>query len=307
MGMLGADASETDQYLTWGVELEDSAEAFNGFLNDAFVKYVHFINRRSQKVHTKEELVDGFFIYLYDGLHYSRARQFIKKSDAVERYPEDSLSQFGFLCRSIYRRPTFPFLLPMCRTFRIGDVYLSTDKISHFFGYGRRYFARYGRLLAGGKTEEEAREAIVRWGIMQESSVVGTWVCGIFSHADMEANYQGFLFAQELCYGEPAYVEKEAEGWKILREIDVRPYITPDFDESYNRSHYFGFRRKMTLPVVQQVYCEQYSSPRVQERFARYATYTPSFSKQYIDAYFEARQPEKQREREWPCLCATKR
>ena len=97
----------------------------------------------------------------------------------------------GYLRSSIYRKPAFPFVIPMARTWNIGGVHVGGDKIGHMLGHGRYYYGRYLRARAAGASPEEAMESIVRWGVGVESKIVGGLVDGVFSHADLEANFQG--------------------------------------------------------------------------------------------------------------------
>lgn len=191
---------------------------------------------RARSVDSTEELTKEFYEYLFQGLHSSRVRAWANTSPEVDRFPGKSVSFFEYQRMSIFRDLTaFPFILPMARTVRIGDVYLGVDKIGHFFGFGRRYFQRYLRHRAEGMDGEAAMREVVRWGAVIESSFVGGLVDGIFSHADLEANFQGMLMAIDCCQGERAY---------FARERKVGPYA----GNGHPQVRDAGFRR-----VVQQL------------------------------------------------------
>jgi hypothetical protein len=213
------------------------------------------------------------------------------------------VSFFEYQRMSVFRAMSFPYLLPMARTIRVGEVYLGIDKIGHFFGFGRRYFERYTRYRAHGMGEEEALGKTVRWGIAQESTMVGGLVDGIFSHGDLEANYQGFLMARDLCGGTEPRIERVDGKWRLVRPIDIAQYITPGFDESYNLSHYWGARKRHVIERLRAEYCDKRSLPQVQARFARYRQWTPSFSQQYIEAYFDKKGKNPQKLQSMELIC----
>lgn len=284
-----ARAGETDQYLVWGVELPDSSETINRYLNDEIERYIDKRNHEDKQPCDDEELTRGIYVHFFKGLYASRLRDFLQNSPEVERYPEPSVSYFEYQRLSIYRDHSFPYILPLARTIRVGDVYCGIDKFSHFFGFGRRHYNRYLRLLALGKSEQEAMEGVVLAGIAQESSLVGMLVDGCFSHADLEASFQGFLMARDLCGGEDPFLVVEGNAWKLVRPIDIRAYVTPYFDESYNPNHYWALRKRFVLPLLKEEYSSEFLSQDVQRRFDVYHRWEPSFSRRTIHAYFDAK------------------
>lgn len=294
----GAHGAETDQYLTWDIELEDSSDVLNAYLNEEIEAFLEKANRRKRSIKRRPELVADLYTYLFAGLLRSRVRSFCAKSPLVDRYPDGDVSYFEHLKMSIYRDPAFPFILPMARTIRVGDVYLGIDKIGHFFGFGRRYFQRYCDLRWNFVPHDEAVERVIRAGLAQELSWVGSMVDGVFSHADLEANYQGFRLALALAAKEDPMLVREDGNWRLVRPIDLRNYVTPDFDESYNTSHFTWLRKNLAPERVHERYCGKLNSPIVRARFERYEEgYAPSLSKQIVDEHF-ARRRNNPRERD---------
>ena len=287
-GVAGAArASETDQFMTWGVELEDSAPLLNARLNAELDRFLEKMNRRTRPIDDPVELTRQFYYYLSKGLFGSRFRAYIQRTEDIDRYPALSVGYFQYLKQSVFRDPAFPFILPLTRTIRIGDVYLGTDKVGHFFSFGRRYYQRYQRSIDAGLSEEEAMERVVRWGIAHERYTVGGLVDGIVSKGDLEANFQGFLLARDLCGGEHPYVIREGRTWKRVGDIDLAAYVTPDFDESYNVCVFTGVRKKQVPRILQEEYCSKRELPEVEARFRRYVEYAPSFSQKIVDDCLE--------------------
>ncbi|HIJ74294.1 MAG TPA: hypothetical protein HPP83_09360 [Candidatus Hydrogenedentes bacterium] len=288
-------AAETDQYLAWEVELRDCSDAFNRYLNQEVKRFLEKKNR-AKRAYTPEKLTQKLYLHLFQGIHHSRLRRWLRRSEEVDRFPENSVSFFQYQRMSIYRDLSFPYILPMARTICVNGVYLGTDKISHFFGFGRRYYKRYLRYRKKGFSEEEAVEKVIYWGIHVEKTLVGGLVDGIFSHGDLEAAFQGFRLAKALCAGPDPYIVHDGSEWQLAREIDIRDYVTPDFDESYNNSSYWGARRRHVLSVLNEEYCPKVSLPIVEERFARYEETEPSLSRRVIAAYFEDKENDARKE-----------
>lgn len=289
-----AYAAETDQYLVWDKELADSSAPLNRYLDDQIHLFLDERNGEEEEC-SCEELAHDLFKYLFRGLYSSRLRKFIFESPEIERYPGPSVSYNQHYNMSIYRGRSFPVVLPMARTMRVGDVYFGMDKIGHVFGFGRRYYDRYLRLTRDGKEHEEAMGIVISRGIAYEQSVVGKLVDGIFSHGDMEANYQGMRMALDFCRGDAPYFGRRDEQWVLARPLDIREYITPEFDESYNPSFYWAARKRFVLPILKEEYGDKRLLPQVQARFARYRQREPSFSKKYIDRHFDQKKRNPQR------------
>lgn len=280
----GAGAGETDQYLTWDVTLADSSTALNSYLDEEIRRFVVKANARGRSPESAEAMTIDLYLHFFEGLHASRIRTWLKNSPAVDRFPSDDLSDWEYQRMSIFRKPAFPFVLPMAQTVRVGEVYLGIDKVGHMFGFGRRYFQIYQRALNEGETHDESVERVLRWGIQHEASVVGKLVDGIFSNGDMEANYQGFRLALAFCTGDSPLFYRENNAWQYRGGLDFREYVTPDMDESYNANDYARWRGRRVNPIVD----AQYGAVAPPDRFERYrSNYQPSLSKQFLDAWFE--------------------
>lgn len=304
VGMAFSD--ETDQYLVWGVELSDSADSINRFLNAEIGAFLDKKNASGKKRADDDacecyELTNDLFDHLFAHRKNALIKRWIRNSEEVELYPGPSVRRAQYRNMSIMRGPAFPFILPMARTFRIGGVYLGLDKIGHIFGFGDRYYRRYRKHIENGLPEEEAIKKIVHWGIRQENSVVGKLADGVFSHGDLEGNYQGFLLARDFCEGETPYFVQEQGTWRLTRPVDLRDYITPHLDESFEPSHYRGLRKRFVLAVLRDEYVPKQSLPEVQARFARYRQIEPSVSVRLVHEYFEerGRNPQKEQANEW--------
>ncbi len=284
-----ARAAETDQFMTWGLEIQDSATVLNARFNLELDHFLETINRRTCPLRNPSEVTSEFFWYLCKGLVGSRYRDFIQHAENVEKYPARSISLFKYFRQSVYREPAFPFLLPMTRTIRVGEVYCGTDKIAHFLSFGRRYFQRHERHVKEGLSEEEATERVIRWGFTHEMVTVGGLVDGIVSLSDLEANYQGMRLAFDICGGSRPFVAGHDGKWRRVRAVDLREYITPDFDESYNLPLLIGVRKKQVIDILRREYASKHALPALQARFERYRTWPKSANRLFFEAYFQER------------------
>lgn len=293
-------AFETDQYLALEAEVADSAEVINSYLNQ---ELEGFLERSPVARLECTEIAPRFYRYLFRGLMASRLQKFLKTDPAVDRFP-DGLKYGEHLERSVYRKPWFPFFLPLSPTIRVGEVRFGLDKFGHFFGFGRRYHRHYQRLRSRGVSSEEALRRVIRNGLRQERFFVGGWADGVFSYGDLEANYQGFLLARHFCEGAEPVLERIGALWRVRREIDIRDYVTPGYDESYNNNHYPAPRWKRVRPILVSEYCDRYFSPAVQARWMRYRKLErPNPSKRLISEYFEQKGTNLQQAQSMDSIC----
>ena len=297
-------AAETDQFLVWDVELRDSAPALNSYLNEEASRFLSQENETHGSSRAPAQVTQDLYLYLFRSLLESRLRHYLLTASDVDRYPPSTVSYPEHLEMSIYSAKSFPFILPMARTIRIGDVYLGTDKLSHFFGFGRRYHKRYIRFREEGLSEKTAMEKTVEWGMWCERYLVGNLTDGVYSYADLEANYQGMMMARHFCEGPAPLLAKDGNRWVIARPIDIRLYITPDFDESFNRSRYVGTRKQQVMRELVADVCPKVALPSVQARFARYRCREASFSQQYIERTLALRGLQPPRESDLALWCA---
>src|SRR5436190_10524897 len=129
-------------------------------------------------------------------------------------------------------------------TIRVNGVECGTDKFDHFFQQGYRYYKIYTDQLAKGKTPEEAAKKAVAWGKMTEKTYFGMWVAGVYSNADLYANYAGMKFYYGLT--QPIQIGTEmrpgtftlVDGkWQITnpetaRDVLLKPFIADQMNEA---------------------------------------------------------------------------
>ena len=300
-----ASALETDQYLALGAEITDSTEAANAYLNRSIEDTLAKLGPRAARRLSCEDLPPKIYRDLFPSLLWSPWRRFLGHSPEVDRFPKREVGYFEYLDRSLYTRLSFPFIMPLGRTIEVAGVHLGIDKLGgHMFGFGRRYYKRYRRGLRSGLDERQAMRRAIEWGLTIERFFVGGLIDGVFSHADLEANYQGLLLARDLCEADPPHLVRVEGRWRLSRPVDLTSYVNPLFDESYNPSHFVGHRWRQVRPVARESVCERLERPEAARRFERYRRQEPeSLSQRIVAEFFAGRGVDPRRQRSVEAVC----
>lgn len=131
---------------------------------------------------------------------------------------------------------------------RVGDHVVGVDKLGHFFVEGWRYFDI--AYLRG-----EGIDAALDWGEKTERTYFGLYTTGIYSYADLAANFEGMRFWLRLVGREPdplrsgyffnrPYVScgrrlfSREPHWKVNRRVRLRTWVSGAWDEGINCSRY---------------------------------------------------------------------
>ena len=175
-----------------------------------------------------------------------------------------------------YRKSIF-FIVPtnyltISRTVNLYGAQFGTDKIAHFFQQGYDYYKIYERALKSSSTVYEATRKAIRWGQKTERTYYGTLVSGVYSNADLYANYAGMKFYQGLTKAivigdstrPPVFVLNDGiwtfnEGAN-LREILIKPFLTDHLNEALNPSKFIAGLRSSVRRTVRKQSCEQWLS-----------------------------------------------
>ncbi len=280
-------ALETDNYLAWEVTLPDSGEEFNKFFGERIEHALAEVNSLNRPVSC-------------EAMSYRIAAEFktILGTNPIEDFAHTELTgmvfpvEEKFVQESILNETRFYLQFTgLAPNVQINGVYLGLDKLAHFASTGRRYFKRYLKRLRAGDTETEATQSAIRYGLLNEASVLGWWASGVFSYGDMEANYQGLRFYQKLCFDQKdPYLSQDERGkWSVAKKLDLKAFVNPYWDESYNPSFYTRSSWPLVRAAIVRRYCAIKSSTRVQERMRHYDSFAHrSFSLDYIRELQEA-------------------
>lgn len=156
--------------------------------------------------------------------------------------------------------------------FRIG-----LDKIGHFFSEGYQYFSK---VHEDNQTLAEA----LAWGRQKEEGLYGFKTTGIFSYADLVANFNGYRFWNRILLKErdplddyftnlftKSYIKCELQmieslskwqlirRWRLQKSFDIADYVDGMWDERNN--------------------CNSYASPEIEQKVAaRIKQIAPDFT-----------------------------
>lgn len=270
-------ALETDNYLVWDKELQDASSTIDSYIN-LTISQVLKKNPKSCQEAVKEigkELESKL-------VHDNPIENFLIKelsADELEIFPQD----LKYIEQSIYRDP-FRIFIPhfgLAPNIQVNGFYFGTDKLSHFASTGRIYYEQYLKARKQGLSQEAAEKKAIDWGIKDENQLHGFWASGVFSFADLESNYQGFLFYRSLC-DEDRMRKPRNRAWMLVRPLSIKDYVNANWDESYLESYRLPENWEKVAPVLR-LYCERRSGPIVSARMSYYQqTDAESFSMKYI-------------------------
>jgi hypothetical protein len=278
-------AGETDNYFAWGKEIKDSADLFNDYLNDQVERILVEINAGLPSDHTPkcvnvvmtimEKMGTTRVVFRMAALNTALER-WAESNPAVDRAPPFGTPEDEYVAESVFAPRMGPLekkFVSIDPTINIGGIYFGTDKLSHFLGSGFLYYKTYLKTLRQTRSEIAALNAAIESGCQMEAGILGMKTTGVFSFADLEANYQGLMLALDLC--RPDSPLKMISGkWVLAFPLDIRKYVNPDWDETENVSVYKSGRWQQVKRNIQKKgYCRFLSTPWLIDRKRNYAAY----------------------------------
>ncbi|PIK15083.1 hypothetical protein [Halobacteriovorax sp. JY17] len=191
---------------------------------------------------------------VYDIVKSQMASPFIGHSIAVdldESLPAEMIRRTGF-DYSVYAGINWLEGVSLNLKGLLGLMNLSgkrvgVDKIGHFFVEGFGFFRR-AYIKKGGSVA-----SAIRWGKFTERSYFGLTTTGVFSNADLVANFNGmrfwnmlFLFSKDPAflredkkgYSREPFLKCEDSKWKLNKSFGIRMFLDDSWDESLNCNYY---------------------------------------------------------------------
>ena len=189
------------------------------------------------------------------GLHYvDRLERWAMESPEVERIElargEALMNDFPVLAARFGR------IVRIGPIINVNGVYMGTDKIGHFLSQGRKFYKRYRRL---GNEEQAMRRSVTT-----ERGVFGALTTGIYSNADLVANYEGYRFYRGLFHDavvadKPAILRWEGDRPVRQRAFTWADHVNAFWDEALNPNVY----AKPLVPYVERrllALCDDFSA-----------------------------------------------
>jgi hypothetical protein len=158
--------------------------------------------------------------------------------------------------------------LTISPTVNLYGAEFGTDKIAHFFQQGYTYYKKYNRALARGLTPDKAAAKAIRWGQISERTFYGSLVSGVYSNADLYANYVGMKFYQsltrEIKIGNDvrlAVFLLKNDVWTFdenfnSRESLIKPFVSNHLNEALNPSRFIKTLRPFVRRAVRKQSCK---------------------------------------------------
>lgn len=266
---VSSTALETDNYLAWDKTLSDSSVHINQYLSETIERALMSTPEHQKKSCQEMTILIGedFESHL---VHDNPVENWLfTVLSEEEMYPLN----LNYVERSIYREP-YRFYIPwfgLAPTIQVNGYYFGTDKLSHFASTGLIYYKIFMKELLKGKSSRAALQTSIDWGVLDEKTVHGFWASGVFSYADLEANYQGLRFYQRFCSSLNPYLRKSATGEWILDNVpDIKMFVRGSWDESFYLSYRKPQNWEKVAPILRNEYCSKVALPRVQKRVSYY-------------------------------------
>jgi hypothetical protein len=230
-----AFAYETDQHSNRDEDIADSTDVLNREVN----RSITGITAGWRKGHDELAVVNAIY-HDIGGLHWvDKLERWAMKSPEVEKLQtpryDSVFSDKPFWATRVTS------LFGTGRTIRVNNQLIGTDKIGHFVSQGRKYYRRYRK---SGSEEQAAERAA-----FTERAIFGRMSNGIYSNADLVANYEGHrffrsLFEDGIVPGKTAILRWENGGWVVQRPFDWADHVNEYWDEALNNNHYDGLLYK---------------------------------------------------------------
>jgi len=272
---------ETDNYYAWGKTLSDSTQALNELLNLKLQESVETENLENPfgSCHDLRKRVHQDF----SSQIRHRVTRWVEDDPQIQKVPAmDTEDYERFQHENIYQnRKLFIFslslspLLDLAPTIKVAGIHLGVDKFGHFFPWGWKSYLSYKKALEKKETPDEALAKSILFSFKTEEGRLGFRVSKIFSRADMEANYRGFLFYLDLCGESDSLFVWQNQKWSLNRDLDFSDYVNPYWDESFNNSIFKQSAWKKIHQALQP-YCALRNDPEVVSRHEFYQMNLPT-------------------------------
>jgi hypothetical protein len=272
----GTWAREVDNYMAWGVDLEDAGPRIDGYMRERLGEAIKLDKVRSKELpdeidpKSNAKPVDWYLScsgtverLMREAFYrptYQLIEEFVDEGTGIDIYPRRPTTEDweervrlgetpdnGYMTNDEYIDYSIvrssPLNVPMARVANMHGVYSGSDKLGHFTSWGVRYLKKYVKLREKGMSREEAFLEVMEHGYKSEESVVGMMFTGVFSRGDLEANYQGMRFARSLCLPDSEIrLEYDGDAWALLNldKLTMAAWIDPNWDESYLNSIFSG-------------------------------------------------------------------
>ncbi|HVJ63814.1 MAG TPA: hypothetical protein VM901_01020 [Bdellovibrionota bacterium] len=251
---LAARAAEVDEfsYRRTGAKLADSQPAIEAMINRLMQEGVDRANakgRGCQDAVLYKELRDHFHHHFFGDFVKRALRDpgvhplYTPKPESIYR----DVKTMEALGLNKVVSGSDKILSPVLR---LGNVVVGLDKFEHFFAWGYKYFKIY-------HWEKRPIEDALALGERSEQTYLGATNTGVYSYADLAANFQGHRFWNHILgYERDIFGSRHQRGpfvtcrqnrWQVSTRVKLDHYVDLAWSESVNCS---AFRIQTILQKV---------------------------------------------------------
>jgi len=222
-------AYETDQFTNRLEPISDSTELLDGRVNLSIETAV-----AEWKGPRNEQKFVNVIYHDIGGPHWvDKIERWAMNSDEVEHLQPSRRE-------SIYQGHPFwatrvAAIFGVGPTIKVNGQLIGSDKLGHFLSQGRKFYRRYMKSL--DETQAANHSAYT------ERALFGQMTTGVYSNADLVANYEGFLFylslfEDDIVPGKKAILHWQEDHWVIQRSFTWADHVNEYWDEALNINHY---------------------------------------------------------------------
>ncbi|MBL7687511.1 MAG: hypothetical protein JNJ49_05710 [Bdellovibrionaceae bacterium] len=265
------DFASAVQRLTQAEELERQLSTQAGQLKYLFQKYSLAITWNDQR--------DGVFGI---GLSYAQYPNDLKNGKVVSYTPDKLNTIYSY---SGFHRIISPSYFVFASTVNVYGTSMGVDKIGHLFNQGYEYSEAYEKHLNAGLAPSKALRHAIDLGVEAEDGLFGMLVDGVYSNADLAANFAGFMFYQNLFHDmnfrgatHRRIIEVDRQGNLALSRspengprVLMKRFISEHLDESINPNILERLQREPVRRAIRArcaSWLKAYGSPSKQQLIA---------------------------------------
>ena len=244
------EAYETDQFSNRLEPISDSTQVLDEKVNETIAD----VAAKWRGPRNNWEFVDQVFFRIGGYSWVDKIEKWAMKSPEIERLPTPRRD-------SIYEGHPFwatrvVSLFGVGPTIKLNQQLIGSDKLGHFLSQGRKFYRRY--LVSRDEAQAAKQSAFT------ERAIFGKPFTGVYSNADLVANYEGYrfyrsLFDDNIIPGKPAILAWNEDHWVIQRKFTWADHVNAYWDEALNINYY----DRLLYPYMKvrlQTFCPDYAA-----------------------------------------------
>lgn len=236
-----AFVSEIDSFSLRDERLRDATEELNRLMNGYIAQSIEEANTWHM---CDEEAFRDDLHRRIGGIFWSQIEYDIAKNIRIDKR---SIARADSIYKdvSFFDAPAL-FIADLGHIMRMGDYFVGGDKLGHFIEEGFNYYSIIHR--EGGSLNDA-----LAFGENAELGHFGMATTGIYSYADLAANFQGYkeFWKPLIGSGVDSYVSCKAGRYVSLRPFDWAKHANSSWDEGINCNRYRN--RAMTESINNQI------------------------------------------------------